>query len=87
MKSDKDYFIYAIKTNDIFYMKLLIKKERVDPSFSDNYPIRLAFKKGYVDSIDLLWKDNRVKKSLKLRYTQIYNELMKVEVENKLVSF
>lgn len=48
----------ALNDNDVF--RLVLKDERVDPSAKDNYAIRIASEKGYVEVVKLLLQDKRV---------------------------
>ena len=70
-------FYKAIKNNDINNVKLLLKDKRVNPSDYNNVSIIKASEKKYFNIINILWKDKRVKTSLKEDCFELYEILIK----------
>ena len=52
-----------------------------------NLPIRNASKKGYIDIVKLLFNDKRVKDTLQKNNLELYNELIKQNIKNKVSEF
>jgi hypothetical protein len=67
----------AIRYNKIDIIKSFLKDQTFNPSFDDNYPIRLASRLNHIEIIELLLKDPRVdptdKESISLSYAAYYN--------------
>ena len=70
---------------DIF--KLLLEDNRVDPSDKNNCAIILASHNGHVAIVNLLWQDQRVKDTLKVDDKELYNELIKNDIKEKIEVF
>ena len=83
----QEEFNDAVKRNRIKIVKLLIKDKNVDPSYCSNSAICNSFYRGYTDIIDFLIKDSRVKNTLKNDNLEIYNNLLKFVVQNKIGEF
>jgi hypothetical protein len=62
-------------------VKLLLNDERVDPSDYRNYAIKNAFKNNFIDIVGMLWKNNKIKDSLKINDSGFYNKIIKNKVE------
>lgn len=81
---------FSCTQGNINIVDLLLNDSRVDPSDDQNACIRgfsgLGFETNY-DNISLLWKHNKIKESLKYDDFDLYERLMKKEVNNKLSEF
>ena len=85
--SDPYALSHAAKNGFFDIAEFLLKDKRVDPSSKNNHAIRKAFQYLQHDIINLLWNDNRVKKTLKKDSLGLYNKLIKKDVKNKLKEF
>jgi len=68
-------------------VKLLLKDKRVDPSACSNDAISYALKRKHLVIVDLLWSDKRVKRTLKKDYPKIYEQLIPMDIIDKLNNF
>jgi ankyrin repeat protein len=70
---------YAAKNGHTNIVSILLKDKRVNPTDNKNWAIRSAFCNTEYNNgnyiVDLLWKDKRVKKTLKKDDIDCYNEL------------
>ena len=97
--SDNHAIALASYYGHIEIVKLLLNDPRVDPSFDNNYAISLSY--NYNDSnhvsynndnnnpyiVELLWKDERVKNTLKKDNLELYNKLKKMDTKIKINKF
>jgi ankyrin repeat protein len=89
--------IIAARLNYIEITSLLLKDERVDPSYSSNCAIRYAHYYENPEIVKLLWSNKKFKNTLKndeisielLTKTKphIYNELLILDIKNKIERF
>ena len=56
-------------------------------SDDNNYIIRFAYNEGYLDIVNLLWQDQRVKDTLENDDKELYNELIKNDIKDKVEDF
>ena len=82
----------ASKYGNLDVIKLLLKDKRVDPSDASNWAIsqsdEFTIDKLTRNSIVLLlWKDSRVKNTLKNDDLLLYNKLIKQDIQNKISEF
>jgi hypothetical protein len=68
-------------------VELLLKDKRVDPSFNSNRCIIMCSDDGNLEIVDLLWKDKRVKDTLQNDYKELYDQLIKKDIKNKIELF
>jgi hypothetical protein len=68
-------------------VRILLNDKRVNPAIKNNWSINEAQKNKHYNTVQLLWKDIRVKSTLKVDNLYLYNTLMKIEIENKIVDF
>ena len=83
----QEKFYKAIKNNDINNVELLLKNEKINPSKDNNYAVQLASENGHIDIVNLLWQDQRVKDTLKVDDKELYNELIKNDIKDKIEDF
>lgn len=77
--------ILAAQHDHIEIVKLLLNDKRVDPSDNENLAISLA--KGNDEIVHLLWKDKRVKNTLDFDDPELYNELIRFNIKEKVENF
>ena len=82
----------AIIDGYISIVELLLADERVDPSDEMNYALLLAldYKQNNIKQnniFNLLWKDKRIKNTLKNDNLELYNNLTRTEIEKKVNLF
>jgi ankyrin repeat protein len=83
-----DWSIIRASTNGHHnIVKLLLNDERINPTVEKNQAIINAFKGRYRKTVKLLWDDTRVKNTLKKDYIDLYNELVKNDIKNKVKEF
>jgi hypothetical protein len=68
-------------------VELLLKDPRVNPSDENNFSICCALNYQHKEIAKLLWQDKRVKNSLKQDRIDIYNKLIKIDIQNKIETF
>jgi hypothetical protein len=68
-------------------ISLLLKYEEVDPSDELNYAISLAHSQNHTKIISLLLNDKRVKNTLKKDNVDLYNQLTKLDIKEKVENF
>jgi hypothetical protein len=68
-------------------IKLLLKDSRVNPAANCNYPIRHAYNNKHFTSVKILWDDQRVKNTLKNDHKEIFIELSKQYIKEKIENF
>jgi hypothetical protein len=78
---------YCVRDELINLIQLLITDFNVNPSICYNGAIRTAYGNNSLDIIELLWKDKRVKKTLKNDDENLYEILIKQDIKNKISSF
>ena len=91
----QDEFEEAVESHNINKIKLLMRDVRVDPTYLDNcYVAWIYYEKFNPDFIEienemleLFWSDRRVKSSLQKDRPEIYRELIKKDVNNKVSEF
>jgi hypothetical protein len=77
----------AAESGCLEIVRLLLNDPRVDPSDSSNYAIKLAHHNSATETVELLWSDQRVKDTLKKDKIELYNQLMKEDIKNKISEF
>ena len=86
----------ASESGLIDIVTLLLNDPRVDPSRDANYAIKMAMhnyederlsNEGYLETIELLWSDNRVKSTLEKNSPHLYEKLIKENIKNKVKDF
>ena len=95
-------FRQSVKNTHVCIFKLLLNDERVNPSDNNNNAIWLANnlmpnflltntptfkykKQSYI--LNYLWKDERVKNTLKKDNQELYEKLIKQDIQNKASEF
>jgi hypothetical protein len=73
--------------NTMEIITLLLSYSRVDPSASNNLAISQANLNELEYVVSLLWKDIRVKNTLSENNNNLYNRLLKIDIQNKIVKF
>ena len=73
--------------NLIEIMHILLKDKRILPEFNDNVAMLIAHSKGNQTCIDTLWKYQNVKKTLQKSHPRIFNELMVLDMQDKIEDF
>jgi len=80
-----DYAIKnAVKNNNVLMVKLLLKELIVNPSATENFAVRFAFKNGSKEILEMLIADDRVLSTLPSDDYQLYNKLV---LSKKLLNF
>lgn len=82
-----NYLLYiAAIHNHLKLVEILLQDKRVDPSTSKNYTIKNSI---FADEkiTQLLWKDKRIRKTLKNDNPELYTTLITSEVKNKISEF
>ena len=77
----------ASKIGEIDIVKLLLNDKRVNPSINANIAIKMAFQNKHFDIVNILWQDQRVKDALKIDDKELYNELIKNDIKDKIEDF
>jgi hypothetical protein len=72
---------------DIGIMQVLLQNENFNPSMHSNELIRKAFNKGHHEILDMLWKDERIKNTLKNDRELLYNKLKTNSIKSTLEDF
>lgn len=85
--SDQFTLVVCCEKNRFEFVKKIIENKNIDPSFNQNVAIRLAKLNSSSDIIKILWKDNRVKKSLLKDDFILYDKLTKEDIINKMENF
>ena len=70
--------------NSVNILKTLLSNKKIDPTFGENKAITSAFNKKNNNAVALLWKDERVKNTLKKDNIDLYNFL---KIENNITNF
>ena len=81
-----DKLMHYIEQNDIENIKLILKDKVFDPSDNENIAISLAKEKNY-NIVYLLWEDKRVKNTLGFDDPELYNELIRLYIKEKIEAF
>jgi hypothetical protein len=68
-------------------VEILLNDPRVNPSVNKNLPLRLAYKQENREIVFLLWNDIRVKNTLQKDHPNIYEELKKQDIQDKISQF
>lgn len=68
-------------------VNLLLSDNRVNPEDNENTAIKLAYEYEHFDIVDLLWKYERVRKNLENDHKELYDELIKQDISNKIEGF
>ena len=72
---------------NITLVEFLLKEPKVDPTDCVNESLSYAYKNGYIEIVELLWNDQRIKNTLKNDNMELYNTLMQQDVKNKVSEF
>ena len=90
-KPSGEFFIQSLvvscKKEHIEIIKLLLLSGRVNPSDKNNLCIKMSRGYNNFNIIELLWSDQRVKDTLLNDSINLYNELVKIDINKKLTSF
>ena len=85
---NKNYVIgVSAEAGCLDIVKLLLEDSRVDPSDDNNYAIKLAHKNKYTNIVEILWNEKCVKNTLKQDNLELYNNLMRKDIKNKVDEF
>jgi hypothetical protein len=68
-------------------LKFLLQDKRIDPTDYSNDAINTANSVNQMESVDILWNDIRVQRTLKKDNLALYNKLQKELVHKKIKSF
>ena len=79
--------VLASRSGHFDIVKLLLNDKRVNPSDCYNSSIIAASDIGYFDIVNLLWQDQKVKDTLKIDDKELYNELIKNDIKDKIEDF
>ena len=86
-----DYYnsaiIEASKNGHYDIVKLLLNHPKVNPADYYNSAIRYASRVGHYNIVNLLWQDQRVKNTLEKYNKELYNELVKKDIKEKIGIF
>jgi hypothetical protein len=68
-------------------ISLILEDNRVDPSEHNNWIIENAYRRKDQNLVNLLWNDKRVKSTLQNNHPELYSELIKKDILNKVGDF
>ena len=83
----QEHFYSAIENNNIESVIFLLKNENVISNHYMNNPIYLSNESGHYDIVQLLWNDKCVKNTLKIDKPNLYEQLIKQDINNKVREF
>jgi hypothetical protein len=76
-------FNEAINNNNINLVKIMLNDSDINPTDCKNIAIRYAYNKSQHEVVDLLWNDQRVKKTLEIYDLKIFEKLTSKDIKNK----
>jgi hypothetical protein len=85
--ANDDYCIAQAGKKTAELVLTLMNDSRVNPSSNLNQSIRDANSRGYNDIVFILWKDQRVKDTLKNHDFKLYSKIKASEVRSKIIGF
>ena len=77
----------ASKNGHFDIVKLLLNDDRIDPSAYYNFAILVSNDNHHKEITEFLWNDIRVKNTLQSDDIDLYNELIKIDIQNKVSCF
>ena len=80
-------FYVSIKNNNIENINFFLNNSRFNPAINRNNGIRMAADNELYNIVNLLWQDQRVKDTLKVDDKELYNELIKNDIKEKIEVF
>jgi hypothetical protein len=80
-------FEKAILSNNVEIFKYLLELDVIEPEIRCNEAINKAYKNNFWEIIECLWNQKTVRDTLMNDHEDIYNELMKKYIKNKLNNF
>lgn len=81
-------FYISIKNNNIENIKFFLNNPKFNPATNRNNGIRIAAKNGFYNIVNILWKEQKVKETLKKDDIDLYNELIKKDkIKDKVEGF
>jgi hypothetical protein len=83
----QEHLYTAIHNDEVELVENLLKNKNVRSNHNQNTPISLSFELGLSNIVQLLWKDKMVKSTLKKDELEIFHELTKQDIKNKVSSF
>jgi hypothetical protein len=86
-KSNIELFEFALQKKSFSCLKILIEDGRIDPSKDYNFLIQDLFDEEQHELVELLWKDNRIKDTLKEDNEYLYDMFIKKSIEKKINLF
>lgn len=82
------HLIYKAAINGhIDIVKFLLNDNKTNPSFNGNFTIRICSDLGKTEVVDILWSSKYVKNTLAKDCTELYNDLNKRDIKNKVNEF
>jgi hypothetical protein len=87
MQSPQKQFKTAIQTNNFEEFLKLLKLRAVNPSYSNNWAIKFCINNKKEQFTETLWNIEKVKNLLKINNTDIFNEINKKYLQNKIQNF
>jgi hypothetical protein len=87
-----DSFLYSAFGGHFEVVKLLLNDSRLDPTYpkSCNYTFIQTYQRNGKNKskiLDLLWQDERIKKTLKINNNTLYYLFIKKDIQNKVKKF
>lgn len=79
------YLCFSSSIGRIDIVKLI--PQDINPSSRNNHSIISSYKNMNTNIVELLWKDQRVKNTLKNDDLSLYNKLIKEDITNKIKAF
>jgi ankyrin repeat protein len=80
-------FRYASQYGHIEVIKLLLKQKGIKINTCENYAIVNAFINKHTSIVNLLWQYEIIKNTLKKDKKELYNNLIKQDIKNKIETF
>jgi hypothetical protein len=78
---------FACEKGYLDVVKFIIKKKEVDITFGSNSFIYIACINKHMDIVHLLWKQNKIKETLKKDKPELYNLLVSIKMKQKIKDF
>jgi hypothetical protein len=86
-KSESISIRHAVQKGGLEIVTLLIEDGRADPSCQHNHSIWLANHNKNNEIVSLLWKQQSVKESLEISDKELYDKLIKKDLEFNISKF
>ena len=80
-------FYVSIKNNNIENINFFLNNSRFNPATNRNNGIRMAADNELYNIVNLLWQDQRIKDTLENDNKELYNELIKNDIKDKIEDF